>query len=81
MTTSSLARISEVWGSLTPTQQDSFTTLLETAADTNHVVTLTDDEQKLVAQSRRDFEAGHTYSFEESEAATDAFLRKLRLGL
>lgn len=77
MTTTTPQRIVELWPSLSEEARRTLTEIAERATG-GVALELTDGEAAALEQSRDDFKAGRTLSFDEMRAATDAFLAGLR---
>ena len=77
MTTTTPQRIVELWPSLSEEARRALTEIAECATG-DTPLELTEVEGIALEQSREDFRAGRTLSFDEMRAATDAFLARLR---
>ena len=77
MTTTTPQRIIELWPALSEEARKALTDIAESATN-QPPLELTAEETEALLRSQKDFEARRTLSFEETRAATDAFLARLR---
>ena len=77
MTTITPHRIIELWPTLSEEARKTLTDIAESATS-QAPLKLSTEEAAALERSRQDYKAGRTLSFEETLAATDAFLVGLR---